>query len=282
MGHVIAGYTHHHVTERELAHTTPCGPDGPGWEDCTWCAAIMFWRARGHPLTPATLTEAEALLCAAGNDPNQGANQGDVLRGIRARYLAVLPAPVTGTTAILDALTPGTVASVQGSMGAFPSGSHWRRWDPAFAGPHCATVFRPDATDAVWWDDPLAPEGIGYDGEAMQLVDLHRYVDELPGAAALVAAIVPDPVAVAHELYIAAGVRTLYLAKLTAAQPPKISGWDEFAWSGRASSAGCDAQQYLEGTIHGGATVARITRAERKLQGRMARVGRQWGVTVEP
>ena len=276
----VDGFTWHHVTEREIAHETPCGHDGPAWEDCTWCAAIEAWRAAGHPLVPPTLTEAEALRCAAGELPEGGSSQEDVRRGILNRYHAASPAPIGGAVNILQALAPGFVGSVQGNMDAFPAGSHYRRWDPAFAGPHCATVVGIAGAVPYWWCDPLAPEGTGYEGEPMRATDLARYIAALPGAEALVWRLVPDVVYLTHTFHIAAGTRTLYLANLTAEHPPRIKSWTPTPWSGRASSAPCEAERVLEGTSHGSATVAKITRGAAALVGRSVRVGYQWGTAV--
>lgn len=282
MGLLLDGFTHEHITERELAHVGPCGPDDKSWEDCTPDATIMAWRSWGHPLTPATNAEGEQLRCAAGRGMLGGTNIGDMVTGLRARYNGAAAARVTNPADLLAHLVPGASAAVQGSMGAFAAGSHFRRWDPAFAGGHCAAVFRIDGTDSVWWDDPLAPEGTGYQGERMALADLTAYMAALPGAQALVGMIKPDPVPVGHELHIAAGVRTLYRATVTAETPPRISGWTTRSWGGNASSAPCDAPVVLRGTSNGSATVARVTRGAAGLVGAYVRVGAAWGVIVTP
>lgn len=282
MATLLDGYTHHHVTEREIAHQSPCGFDDASWEDCTFCVAVEWLRAIGHTSIPATHAEAEALRCASGRAPTGGTNQDDVRRAALARYGIALPAALEGFDALWSALAPGHVASVQGSMGAFAAGSHFRRWDPAFAGGHDALAARLDALDRVWWCDPLAPEGLGYEGEWMAKADLERFVGGLAGAKALVGRIVPDPAPAAHRFVISAGVRTLYLAKLTADHPARIAGWTPVAWSGKASSAPCDPALYLRGTSSGGATVARITSGAVALRGHYARVGHQWGTSVTP
>ncbi len=180
----ILGFDHAHVTEREVAHMSPCGWDDAKWEDCTFMSAIEWWRATGHPDVPATHEEGEHLRCASGRSMLGGTNLFDVRRAIKARYGADTPAPIQGFAALWSAITPGAVAVVQGSMGAFSTGSRYRRW-ASFGGAHAVCVFRPDGYDRVWWCDPLAPvtsrdEG-AYFGEWMSKADLKRYVDGLAG-----------------------------------------------------------------------------------------------------
>lgn len=191
----IAGFAHTHVTEREIAHMSPCGWDDKKWEDCTFMSAIEWWRATGHPQVPASHEEGERLRCASGRSVLGGTNLGDVKKAIVARYKVATPATVSGFAALWAALVPGTVAVAQGSMGAFPTGSRYRRWDRAFGGAHSVCVYRPDVTDRVWWCDPLAPtdsrrEG-DYNGEWMPKAELGTYVDGL-GGHHLVGRVVPN------------------------------------------------------------------------------------------
>lgn len=268
MSVTLAGYTHTHITEREIAHMSPCGYDDGAYEDCTPDASIMAWRAMGHPAVPATHGEAEQLRCASGRGPTGGTNMGDMATGIRNRY--------GGTIHVLGfgGVSTGWAWAVQGSMAAVPA--HLRRWQPGFAGGHCVFVASVPGTDALWWDDPLAPEGTGYDGEWVTFADVQRFADGLPGARAFGGPIVADPASQAHELFIATGTRTLLAATLVPGG--RISGWTSVAWSGRASSAGCLAPVYRLGTIRGGATTAQITRG--KLAGRHIRVSPAAGTTV--
>lgn len=276
----LDGFTQHHITEREVDHPTPCGHDGPAWEDCTWTSGVEWWRATGHPAVPPTLAEAEALRCAAGDPPEGGSSLEDLRRGIRARYGAVAPLPISSPASILAALAPGYVGTVQGSMAAFPTGSHYRRWDPGFSGPHAAAVFGVAGAAPYWWCDPLAPEGLGYEGEPMTAADLARYIAALPGAEAIIGRVSPDAAIPGHTFRIADGVTRLYLANVTAEHPPRISSWTPTSWTGKASTAGCEAAEVLAGTSSGSATVARITRGTPKLVGHYLRVGYQWGTSV--
>jgi hypothetical protein len=187
----VAGFDHVHVTEREKAHMSPCGWDDAKWEDCTFMSAVEWWRATGHPDVPATHEEGEHLRCASGREMLGGTNLGDVRVAIRRRYGATTPTPVTGFTKLWAALVPGTVAISQGSMGAFPYRSPWRRWLPGFGGAHAVCIYRPDETLRVWWCDPLAPKG-SYSGEWMPKADLKRYVDGLNGGSHLVGRVVPS------------------------------------------------------------------------------------------
>jgi hypothetical protein len=188
---LVSGFEHIHVTERESAHQTPCGWDDGKWEDCLFSAALEWWRATGHPERPATHLEMETLRCASGRGMSGGTNLYDVKKAIADYYHGSTPAIIAGFDAIWSALTPGKVATVTGSMGAFSSGSKWRRWDPGFAGPHGALAYRVDATDRVWWCDPLAPVG-SYAGEWMPKADFRRFIDALPGRA-LVGKVIPSP-----------------------------------------------------------------------------------------
>ncbi|MEK6719310.1 MAG: hypothetical protein AABZ33_01415 [Chloroflexota bacterium] len=181
----IAGFAHTHVTEREIAHMSPCGWDDRKWEDCTFMSAIEWWRATGHPRVPASHEEGERLRCDSGRSVLGGSNLGDVSKAIARRYTAATPATVSGFAALWTALLPGTVAVAQGSMGAFLPNDRWRRWDKGFGGAHAVCIFRPDVTERVWWCDPLAPidhliEG-EYNGEWMSRAELKQFVDGLSG-----------------------------------------------------------------------------------------------------
>jgi hypothetical protein len=61
-------------------------------------------------------------------------------------------------------------------MGAFALGHSLRRHQPSFAGIHQVTIFRLDATDRVWWCDPLAP-AVGYIGEWVSKAQFAAYVN---------------------------------------------------------------------------------------------------------
>ena len=177
----IRGWRHIHITEREKAHQSPCGWDDAKWEDCTFMSAVEWWRAQGHPDVPHTHREGEHLRCASGRSMLGGTNLFDVKTAIAKRYKGNTPPALPGFHNLWQSLKPGTVGIVQGSMGAFPASSKWRRWNPTFDGAHCVTVFRTTNRDRVWWCDPLAPKRVGYDGEWMTKAQLKRYVDALPG-----------------------------------------------------------------------------------------------------
>lgn len=156
---------------------SPCGWDDASWEDCNPTATLMMLRAAGHPEIPATHEEVEEFRCASGRAPTGGTNLGDMTRAAKVRYGLDLP-PVTAKPDLWAAMVPGTVASVSGSMGVFPAGSRWRRWDPPFKGNHQVCAFRLDSSDRVWWCDPLAPtqyrsgtQTLEYTGEWMPKAD---------------------------------------------------------------------------------------------------------------
>lgn len=167
------------VSERETAHRWPDGRwDNAAWEDCGWCALVMWLRARGYDI-PSTHAEAEALRAASGEDVISGSNFGDLRQGVKSRYPAIWAevgpmASTVGLNAIWAALKPGTGAICNGSMGAFPSGHHWRRWDDQFAGGHSVFVARLDNQDRVWWMNPQAPNS--FQGEWMSKSDLFTYM----------------------------------------------------------------------------------------------------------
>lgn len=216
----IGGYTHHHITERESAHQSPCGFDDSRWEDCTFVSGLEWWRATGHPEVEATHSEAERLRCAAGEPPTGGTSIPDLQRGIANRYGGDTPAPRFAKGLRLKL---GEVAVVQGLYGALPA--HYRRWDTGFTGPnskHAVIVFY-DSLTTVWWCDPLAPEG-EYQGERMTYADLDKFTGGFPNAAAMVGIIVGDimqPLPITDKNAVTADVLTgaqLYLPDLT----PKI------------------------------------------------------------
>lgn len=169
---------HVHVSERESAHHWPDGQfDDSAWEDCTMVAGVMLARLCLDPTIPYTHREAEALRDDAGEDPLGGTSNHDARRGMSRRY-GWEPLLVPNFSELWAKLTPGTAASVQGSMGAFPYGYHLRRHQPTFNGGHDVLAVRVDATDRVWWDDPLAATG-SYQGEWVSKADLRRYVERL-------------------------------------------------------------------------------------------------------
>lgn len=69
----------------------------------------------------------------------------------------------------------------------------------------------------------------------------------------------PTGVPASHTLHIAAGTKVIYVASVTADNPPKIGGWRQEPWSGIASTAPCLAPTILYGTNSGAAVCARVT-----------------------
>jgi hypothetical protein len=163
---------HKHVSERQSGK----------WEDCLWMSAVMWLRLVFDPTIPATHAEGDALRLASGD--LGFSNFWNLEAGVQVRYRWTLPDPVP-PGALWATLAPGTAAVVIGNTGAWPSGSHWRRWSPGSVVDHAVFVYRFDATDAVWWCDPLAPEG-AYNGEPMPKAELLRFVAKA-GVAQLVA-----------------------------------------------------------------------------------------------
>lgn len=197
---------HVHISERESIHVWPDGrKDDGAWEDCAWVALIEFLRLAYRPDLPTTHTFMESIRARVmgplgGTVPSQlvaGAKTigvtgpktaGIVLKGVSAGNLwAAMPV--------------GTVACVAGSMGAFPVGYTLRRWDPGFAGGHEVLAVRVDAADRVWWCDPLAPTGTGYEGQWVSKADFLKFAAKLnstsfvaPVKVSAVPAPTPDPV----------------------------------------------------------------------------------------
>lgn len=220
---------HIHISERESAHTWPDGrKDDAGWEDCAWCSLIMFLRLAYRPDLPANHTFAEAirgrvmgplggtspsqLIAAAKTIGTSGpGTPGIALHGVSAANLWA-------------ALTPGTVALVNGSMGAFASGYTLRRWDPGFAGGHSTLAARVDDQDRVWWDDPLAPTGT-YQGQWVSKADLVKFAAKLNSTSfvapikgyAVTPAPAPEPTVVTYsQAQLDAAVATAVTAQKTA------------------------------------------------------------------
>ena len=183
---------HSHITEREVWHRWPDGQiDDAHWEDCAFTSAVEWARLTAKESIPATHVEAEALRKDAGLTPAGGAYQWQVVKGLYTRYGAH-PAITYGATAIWNAMSAGTAASVQGSYGVWPDGSKWRRWDPAFKGIHQATAIRLDSQDHVWWCDPLAPQDGTYKGEWMPKAEFLKYINGFAGGGALVGSILVE------------------------------------------------------------------------------------------
>jgi hypothetical protein len=175
---------HIHISERESAHVWPDGRSDDGkWEDCAWTALVEFIRLAYRPDLPATHAFMESIRARVmgplgGTIPSQlvaGAKtigstgpktSGIVLKGYSAADL-------------WSAMKPGTVACVAGSMGAFPSGHTLRRWDASFAGRHQVMAARFSDDDRVWWCDPLAPTGVGYEGQWVTKTDFLAFVKKL-------------------------------------------------------------------------------------------------------
>lgn len=197
-------WAHVHVSERESAHVWPDGErDDAAWEDCGPTSVVELVRLGHDDAVPHTLAEAEALRHDAGYGPTGGTNAASLAAGVAKRYRWTLPV-IRGFDSLWAALAPGFAAAIGGSMGAFPAGSHWRRWDPAFHAGHNVLVARIDDAPRVWWCDPLAPAG-AYQGEWMGLDDLRAFVSALPGAGHLVAAIRPKPVVARDAMIVGKG-----------------------------------------------------------------------------
>lgn len=173
-----------------------CSEREPGtWEDCTWCCGVMMYNgAVGRTVRPSTRAEYEALRVAGGDgpaeNPGDGSNLQQLQDGMVRRYGWApsrigppgAPHPAWSTVAgHLDRV--GDMLVLQGSMGAWDRGSHWRRWDPDFGGPHAVVVIRRDTLPRVWWLNPQAPND--YDGEWMSLSEARRYYDAWIGGAAI-------------------------------------------------------------------------------------------------
>jgi hypothetical protein len=166
---------HKHVTEREVAHRWPNGQyDNAAWEDCTFMSGVELARLCFSSKIPATHYEGERLRQAAGVSPSGGSNIDDLRNGIKRRYRRETSHPVSGFGNLWRVLTPGRAAVAQGRMSAVP---RLRRWS-TFTGKHAVLVVRVDATDRVWWCDPLAPAG-AYAGQWVTKAELKRYVDAI-------------------------------------------------------------------------------------------------------
>lgn len=182
---------HNHVSEREIAHRWPNGQwDDAAWEDCTFMTGVEWCRLTHSRAIPPTHFEGERLRQSSGSRPSGGTNIDDLSRGIRRRYGYNPGTSIRGFGELWRQLKPGKAAVCQGVMGVFPYGHRLRRWDRGFNGKHCVLVVRVDASDRVWWCDPLAPEGWAggpqgsapYSGEWVTKAELKRYVDGIYAA----------------------------------------------------------------------------------------------------
>lgn len=170
-------YHPNQCTERE--------PDG-SYEDCTWCTGVMIWNAmNGRTVVPPIRAEYEALRVAGGDGPaehtHDGSNFTQLTNGMMRRYgHAPLEVRGSGFARLWSDLAPGVIAGIAGDMGS--TSVHLRRWDPGFGAngtraAHAAVAIRDDATDYVWWMNPLAPAS--YPGERISKVMLRAYYEGL-------------------------------------------------------------------------------------------------------
>lgn len=235
------------VSEREAASTWVDGrtPDDGHWEDCAPCSIVMLVAATSGGKQPPTanLEEAERLRLAAGYGPLGGTDIARLGPVAAKRYGIVAPHLVTGAAAIWTALSAGKGAAIAGMMSAFPAGHRLRRWDPGFAGGHAVYVQREDASDRVWWIDPLAPIGT-YKGEWVTKAELLAFFSKgLASAEVASVALLPEPAPApaapkSWKIYVAADAE-VRLAKVAA--NGTIVGWESRRWGPKASSASCEA-----------------------------------------
>lgn len=162
-----------------------------GWEDCTWCAGVMMENAaRNANVRPSTRAEYEALRVAGGDgpaeNPGNGSNNLQLVIGVQKRYgwtPRIIGAPIgprpSWTTIMSHLAKPGDMGCLQGGMDAWPSSSHWRRWDRPFDGGHNVFVVRLDTSPRLWWMNPQAPNEFG--GEFIPLTEAKRYYDAFVG-----------------------------------------------------------------------------------------------------
>lgn len=202
---------HVHVSERQSGK----------WEDCVWMSAVEWLRQVYRRSIPATHAEGDALRLASGD--LGFSNFWNLEAGVQVRYGWSLPDPVPAA-GLWAALKPGSAAIVVGSLPAWPSGSHWRRWDPGSTADHATFAYRFDATDAVWWCDPLAPTGIGYQGEVMPKAELLRFVG-LKSWGQLVAPILEGVMAI-YQRRETPGTFTIRAGVEVHGYRPNASGWE--------------------------------------------------------
>jgi hypothetical protein len=244
---------HIHISERESAHYWPDGRyDDARWEDCAFDTAVEWARVTHDSNIPATHVEAEALRAASGLGPSGGATIDRVRAGLQARY-GFAGTKAVGFAALWAALKPGTAACVQGSMGAFPLGHRLRRFLPSFAGIHQVTAFRLDATDRVWWCDPLAPAGT-YNGEWVSKAELAAYVNGFAGNGHAVAPIMEDAVITIETTMFPEGPR-----RFSIAAGKTVHGYSP------ASSTPVKTQTFVSGSSASAKAIAVITQVPNRV-----------------
>jgi hypothetical protein len=136
----------------------------------------MFIRQAKSTAISNKLEEAHAIRKAAGVPHSGGMNNSQLLLGLKRRYGYTGAKTGAYFSDFWQAFRPGTVAAISGKMGVFPAGHRLRRFDAGFQGYHKVFVCRFNANDVAWWDDPLAPMGIGYLGEKVTKDELRAFI----------------------------------------------------------------------------------------------------------
>lgn len=158
-----------HVSERKTG----------AWVDCLPASLVMLARAAGLDI-PSTVAEAMALRKQAGYGPNGGTTLEGLAHAFSVRY--GLSYHISRDPNPEDIITAGRAAALVGSMSAFGPNHPLSHWDPHFDNYHAVfTAMGPDA-DAHLWDDPEAPEGIGYAGVLVSEKEMQNYYNAAPFA----------------------------------------------------------------------------------------------------
>jgi len=167
------------ISEREpVGHRLPDGEwDPAGAEDCVPCSVLMGLNALHPGIAPATKAEAEALRLAAGYTSQGATSIERIVAAAQKRYgIGAIAIVDDQFRNLWDALKPGHGAAIIGRPANLPAGHPIRQYLKTFTSFHCTYVQRRSSLTKVWFMDPMAPAGPGFQqGYWVRQADLSKF-----------------------------------------------------------------------------------------------------------